>query len=169
MVLTKDEFLVALRGEVRLLLHLMSKADPARLDYRPSAKQRSTLELLQYMTLVGPIHLRGTLDSTFSMDAWRKAWTDGEAAAKTMTFEQVKEAIETQPALYEELLASKTDADFRAEISLFGHKATRGSWMVTLVLNHYAAYRMQLFLYLKASGREDLNTMNLWAGVDGPM
>jgi hypothetical protein len=27
-------------------------------------------------------------------------------------------------------------------------------------------YRMQLFLYLKASGREELNTMNLWAGMD---
>jgi hypothetical protein len=25
---------------------------------------------------------------------------------------------------------------------------------------------MQLFLYLKACGREELSTMNLWAGVD---
>jgi hypothetical protein len=28
------------------------------------------------------------------------------------------------------------------------------------------AYRMQLFLYLKACGREELGTMDLWAGVD---
>jgi hypothetical protein len=27
---------------------------------------------------------------------------------------------------------------------------------------------MQLFLYLKASGREQLGSMNLWAGVDPP-
>jgi hypothetical protein len=34
------------------------------------------------------------------------------------------------------------------------------------VLCGCAAYRTQLFLYLKASGRDELNTMNLWAGVD---
>ena len=38
--------------------------------------------------------------------------------------------------------------------------------LVNLVLCHYSAYRMQLFLYLKACGREELSTMNLWAGRD---
>jgi len=33
----------------------------------------------------------------------------------------------------------------------------------------YAAYPTQLFVYLKACGWQELNTMNLWAGVDGPM
>jgi len=51
---------------------------------------------------------------------------------------------------------------------MFGRKASRGSWIVNLVLCHYAAYGMQLFLYLKASGREGLSTMNLWAGMDAP-
>jgi len=36
------------------------------------------------------------------------------------------------------------------------------------VLNGHAAYRTQLFLYLKACGREELSTMNLWAGADMP-
>jgi hypothetical protein len=49
---------------------------------------------------------------------------------------------------------------------MFGSRASRGAWIVRLVLTHYAAYRMQLFLYLKASGREELNTMNLWVGMD---
>ena len=49
---------------------------------------------------------------------------------------------------------------------MFGRKASRGSTIVSLVLSHYAAYRMQLFLYLKACGREELNTMNLWVGRD---
>jgi hypothetical protein len=34
------------------------------------------------------------------------------------------------------------------------------------VLGQCAAYRTQLFLYLKACGREELNTMNLWVGMD---
>jgi hypothetical protein len=38
-----------------------------------------------------------------------------------------------------------------------------------MVVCGHAAYRTQLFCYLKACGREELNTMNLWAGVDGEM
>jgi hypothetical protein len=36
------------------------------------------------------------------------------------------------------------------------------------VLCSCAAYRTQLFLYLKACGREELNTWNLWVGIDQP-
>ena len=36
------------------------------------------------------------------------------------------------------------------------------------VLCGCAAYRTQLFLDLKACGREELSTMNLWAGMDAP-
>jgi hypothetical protein len=35
-----------------------------------------------------------------------------------------------------------------------------------MVLSGCAAYRAQLFLYLKACGREELGTINLWAGTD---
>jgi hypothetical protein len=36
------------------------------------------------------------------------------------------------------------------------------------VLCSCAAYRTQLFMNLKACGREELSTMNLWAGMDAP-
>jgi hypothetical protein len=166
MVLTKDELINSLKGEVRILLHLASKVDPAKLDYRPTAKQRNMLELLQYMSIVGPIHLRAVKADVFDVDAWRNAWRTEEAVAKAMNLEEVKDAIGKHSALFAELLGSCSDADLRAEIEMFGYKASRGSMIVSLVLSHYAAYRMQLFLYLKASGREELGTMNLWAGID---
>lgn len=166
MVLTKDELIAALQNEVRVLLHLASKVEPAMLDYRPTPKQRSMLELLQYLTIMGPIHLRGVLADTFDVDAWRAAWTAGDAAAKAMNLEEAKDAIGLHSALFADLLGPCSDSDLRAEIQMFGRKASRGSMIVSLVLCHYAAYRMQLFLYLKACGREELSTMNLWAGVD---
>ena len=49
MVLTKTELIASLRNEVRILLHLAGKIDPAALEYRPTAKQRSTFELLKYL------------------------------------------------------------------------------------------------------------------------
>ena len=51
---------------------------------------------------------------------------------------------------------------------MFGSKTTRGAFFVNLVLCGCAAYRTQLFVYLKACGREELGTMNLWAGIDAP-
>ena len=166
MVLTKDELIAALQNEVRILLHLAGKVDTAKLDYRPTPNQRSLLELLQYMTIMGPIHLRAVLADGFDMDAWRKAWGTGEAEAKTLNLEQAMEAIGKQPALFSQLIGSCSDVDLRHEIEMFGNKASRGSTLVNLVLSHYIAYRMQLFLYLKGCGREELNTLNLWAGMD---
>jgi hypothetical protein len=166
MLLTKNEFSGALQNEVRILLHLASKIEPAMLDFRPTPKQRSLLELLQYFTIVGPIHLGAALNSTFDMDAWRTAWRTNEATAKTLDLDRVKTAIAQLPAQFAAMLDTCSDTDLRAEIEMFGHRASRGSWMVNLVLSHYTAYRMQLFLYLKSCGRDELNTMNLWAGMD---
>ena len=166
MVLTKDELIRSLQEEVRILLHLASKIDPATLDYRPTEKQRSLLELLQYLTIMGPIHARAVRAGSLDMDAWRAVWNDGEAAAKAMGLDEVKDAIGKQAALFAEVVGSCSDAGLREEIEMFGGKASRGAWFVRLVLSHYAAYRMQLFLYLKGSGREELNTMNLWVGID---
>jgi len=166
-VLTKEELRSALDSEIRILLHLISKADAAMLDYRPTPNQRSLLELLQYLAIMPAIHTRAILASAFDMDAWRAAWTTGEAAAKAMSLADVTEAIGRQPAMLAEAIGASTDGDLRAEIEMFGHKASRGSRLVHMVLCHYAAYRMQVFLYLKSCGREELNTFTLWVGIDG--
>jgi hypothetical protein len=166
MVLTKDELVAALQSEVRILLHLVSKVDPAELDYRPTPKQRSTLELLQYLTIVGPIHARAVKAGIWDKEAWSEIWRTEEAAASERNLEQIRDAIARHQGLLEKLVRSCSDVDMRAQVELFGTKATRGSWFVSLVLCHYSAYRMQLFLYLKSSGRQELNTMNLWVGRD---
>lgn len=166
MVLTKDELVGKLQNELRILLHLASKVEPAKLDYRPAPKQRTLLELLQYLTIFGPIHLRTIKAGVWNMDVWRDAWRTEEAVAKGRNLEQVKNAIGEQSALFKEQLGSFSDADLRAEMEMFGSKASRGSWLVGMLLCHYVAYRMQLFMYLKACGREELSTVNLWAGMD---
>jgi hypothetical protein len=164
MVLTKSELIASLQQEVRILLHLAGKADRATLNYRPTPKQRSTIELLQYLTIMGPELVRAAQAGTFDP----AAWTNAENAAKTRDFDQAVAAIAAQKEEYARLLGAMSDADFRVEINMFGEKYTRGSFIVNLVLCGCAAYRTQLFLYLKACGREELSTMNLWAGVDAP-
>jgi hypothetical protein len=166
MVFTKDELISALRHEVRILLHLASKVEPAMLGYRPTPKQRSMLELLQYMAIMGPTQIGVIKAGVFNRATLSAAWGPPDAAAKAMTFDQAVSAIQKQSDEYARLLSGWTEADFRGEIDMFGNKSTRGRQLVKLVLNGHAAYRTQLFCYLKSCGREELSTMNLWAGMD---
>jgi hypothetical protein len=165
MVLTKEELIASLQNEVRILLHLCSKIDRSKLDYRPTPKQRSTIELLRYLTIMGPGLVGAIKVGNFDGAAWGAA----VAASNAKNFDQVLASIEAQSAGYAESIGAYSDADLRGEIEMFGRKSSRGSVLVNMVLCGYAAYRTQLFCYLKACGRDELNTMNLWGGVDGPM
>ena len=53
MALTKEELIGSLQNEVRILQHLCTKIEPTMVDYRPTPKQRSTIELLRYLTNMG--------------------------------------------------------------------------------------------------------------------
>ena len=165
MVLTKSELIAALQNEVRILVHLAGKIDRTQLDYRPTPKQRSTIELLKYLSMMGPIVVQYALAATPDP----ALWTTAAQAAEARDFDQTLAAIAAQTEAYATLLADVSDADFRAEVDGFdGTKTSRGALIVNLVLCGCAAYRTQLFLYLKACGREELGTMNLWSGVDAP-
>src|SRR5262245_33035692 len=153
-----------LQKEARILQHLITKIDPAALDYRPTPKQRSTIELLKYLTNMGPALVRYAKGQPLDAGAMSAAIE----AANARSFDETVKALAAHSDLYVELLADMSEDDFRAETNGFdGLPVTRGQFMVFHVLGQCAAYRTQLFLYLKACGREELNTMNLWIGVDG--
>jgi hypothetical protein len=165
MVMTKTELVAALQQEVRILLHLAGKVERSMLDYRPTPKQRSTIELVRYLSMMGPALVDAAKAGTFDS----AAWTAGEQAASARTFDEALAAIAAHTDAYATLLAGVSDDDMRVEIDPFGAgKASRGAFLVTQVLCSCAAYRTQLFLYLKACGREELNTWNLWVGIDEP-
>jgi len=165
MVLSRQELIASLQHEVRILVHLAGKVDRAQLDFRPTPKQRSTLELLRYLSMMGPTIVRYA--KTNSMDP--ALWGDAAKAADARDFDATVAAIAAQADEYAALLGDMTDADFRAEVKGFdGQPVSRGAFIVNLVLCGCAAYRTQLFCYLKACGRDELSTMNLWAGVDAP-
>jgi hypothetical protein len=59
MVLVKSELIAQLQKEVDILVHLSSKIDRSNLDYRPTPKQRSIIELLRYLSIMGPNLVQG--------------------------------------------------------------------------------------------------------------
>ena len=168
MILTKSELISTLQQEVRILLHLAGKIEASMPGYRPTPKQRSTLELLQYLAIMGPTQLTAIERGVFDRPTLSALWTPAVAASAQMSFEQALAAIAQQSDEYARRLGVWSDEEFRKEVDMFGRKSSRGLLVVTQVLSGHAAYRTQLFLYLKACGREELGTMNLWAGADMP-
>ena len=162
MVLTKAELIASLQHEVRILVHLAGKVEAPMLDYRPTPKQRSTIELLRYMSMMGPTVVEGVAAGKFDPPAW----TVAANAAAARGFDETVAVIAAQADVYAAQIEAMSDADLRDELQMFGVTRSRGSHIVNIVLSGHAAYRTQLFIYLKACGRTDLNTMNLWAGMD---
>lgn len=164
MVLTKSELLTALQNEVRILMHLIGKIDRTAIDYRPTAKQRSTLDLLRYLSYMGP-----TLVRMANNQADFGTWKAESEAAEARNFDQTVAIIADQKKTYETLINGMSDETLRSEIDNFdGSKTSRGVFILKYVLQGHAAYRTQLFLYLKSCGREELGTRNLWGGIDAP-
>ncbi len=163
-VLTKDEVIAQFQNEVRILLHLACKIDRSQLDYRPTPKQRSTIELLRYLMNFGPLFVSSIKAGTFDVEKLQAAI----ATANASSFDQVLARIEKHSGQYADLLGGWSEADFRGEIEMFGRKASRATFLLEFVLGGCAAYRMQLFLYLKSCGREELTTVDLWQGIDTP-
>ena len=111
---------------------------------------------------MGPVLVTSALVGNFVQDEW----VARAKAAAELNFDDLVKTLGSQADEYRQLLANEPDATFRKEIEMFGNKATVGSFIVSMVLGGAAAYRTQLFCYLKSCGREELGTANLWRGVD---
>jgi hypothetical protein len=162
MLISKSEFIGKLQHEIQILVHLCSKIEPAMLDYRPTPKQRSTIELLRYLNIMGPVLLPSVIGGAFLVDDWNAA----EARSATLDFPALVAEINTQAAFYASTLEATSEEVLRGEVTMFGNTASRAAHIINFIVCGHAAYRTQLFCYLKACGREELGTMNLWAGAD---
>jgi hypothetical protein len=163
MVLSKSELIASLQNEVRILLHLISKLDESTLDFRPTPGQRSARELVRYLGMMGPTIIRYALAEPPDIEIWMSA----DRAAQEWDFDASVAQIAGQRELYASLLEPVSEETLRSPMVDFdGKPTTRGAFIVNLVLCGYAAYRTQLFLYLKASGQHHLTSANLWSGAD---
>jgi hypothetical protein len=164
-MITKAQLLSSLRHETEVIKHLAGKIPPDRYDYRPSPAQRSTLELLQYMTrmaIVPAIHaVRG---------GWEHA-EELERGAEEVTPASFDAEMDEQLRMLEGLVENEVDereAETKPATMPWGTPTTIGAGLMDMALKCMVAYRMQLFLYVKASGVSDLGPANCWAGVDMP-
>ena len=91
-MITKDQLASSMLRECDICLHLHTKLGPGTLDYRPTSGQRSTLELLQYLSVCGSAGVRCLAESNW------KLFGDYSARAQVMTAAEFPEAMARQKA-----------------------------------------------------------------------
>lgn len=158
----KQALLDSMNLEIKVVKHLASKLKPTEADYRPSAGQRTTLELLRYISYCAVVGTKYALTGK---------WDDAKAlheAADKHTLAEIPAALDREAAALSDLLAPLTDAKLLETDSTLpsGDKVKLFRALMDMPVKWLTAYKMQLFLYLKQNGHAELSTPNLWRGTD---
>src|SRR5579863_1330841 len=161
-MISKQQFTDSCLKEIRIYKHLYGKVLPGTLDFRPTEKQRSLKELLQFIMHSFAMELKGIENGSIG---------DFQAAIK----ESAGTSIENFPEKMDELaqaikaiMETLSNDQLKEEIDLFGRgsQQSRATWLLELILKNLVGYKMQLFLYIKQSGNHDIGTPDLWRGED---
>lgn len=160
-MITKDELLRSMLRECDICAHLFTKVPPGSMDFRFTPAQRSTLELLRYVSFVGI----GATRSILAND-----WAPYQAASKeaaTLAASDIPAALERQKTALAELFAGLTEKDLDRTVKQpWGDTMRVGHAILTLPYASLVAYRMQLFLHAKSAGNASIGTANCWGGRD---
>jgi hypothetical protein len=159
-MITKQQFIDSVLKEIRIMQHLYTKILPGTFDYRPTPKQRSMLELMQYLSHSLIVMVEGIKKGKVENFQQQMEHTH------QMKPEEFPAKMSAQANVVEIILQQMTDEELNEEIDLFsrGMKLSRTLWLFELVLKSMVGYKMQLFLYIKASGNSDIGTRDLWWG-----
>ncbi len=157
-MITKEQYMGALTHELNIIKHLATKVKPGQMSYKPTEKQRTLGELMQYLTYVYSALTEAVVKD--DKDIYMKH----HDAATMPTLENFAELMDKEIAHVTELVTPLTEEQLNKEVDMW---VTRSVAMHLLhALQNATAYKMQMFLYMKASGTENIGTMNVWAGMD---
>lgn len=155
---TKKILMEGITREFEILKHLGSKVTKENATFRLSDAQRSIEELEYYIVSSLPIQVKFMVEWARDMEKYK------DEAQRVTKFTRKRFAIELNKSLKlikKELRTVKGKAR-KEEIEIFGRKGTRGSFLIDYIFSFLWAYKMQLFLQLKASWLTEISTSNLW-------
>jgi hypothetical protein len=159
---SKEQLTNSLVHECNVCKHLYTKLPESGHEYRPTPGQRSSVELMRYLAVIGIASIKGFVEN--SWDAWR-AYT---AEVENMTAEEFPAAMDRQIERIRETLGALTDEQLATQEAKLPTGATTnlGAAIIDGSLKWLTAYKMQLFLYAKAAGAHQISTSNCWGGID---
>lgn len=162
-MISREELIESMIHEINVAKFIGTRIPVGRVNWRPTPKQRSVLELMQYLTRAGAgttlTLVNGNRDHVEAM--MKKA-----QEVTPLTFAR---AMDEQAAIIRKTLGAVSHARLaneRTTLPWGGPQTGLGSAILNTALKFLTAYRMQLFLYAKQLGRDELGTAQAWAGRD---
>lgn len=163
-MISKQFLLDGMLHECTVTQHLFSKFRPDGFDYRPSGEQRTTTDLLRYLSVIG---IAGT--TCIAEQDWKRF---GEFTARSAALAPADfvPAMDRQKAELVAFFAGVTEQDLETRQGALpgGAKLPLGAALMNGPFKWLTAYKLQLFLYAKAAGARDIGTLNAWQGKDKP-
>ncbi len=161
-MISKEQIAASMMFECDVAKHLYTKLTPQAYDYKPTGGQRSTVELLRYLSICGIAGIQSLAKSD-----WKTFTTYADRAAK-MKAEEFPAAMDVQKTEIEDFFKSVTERDLETKDALLPLGGTQllGQAILNLPYKWLAAYKLQLFLYAKATGASEIGTANAWMGID---
>lgn len=156
----------AIVKEMEICKRLYTKIPHDKMDFRPKEETRSVFELLQYLSFAGTAMLNYWLkeeDPNFGT-----FWGRQITAAQQMQHEQFLPLMDDQIEMVKNLFDQITEEDLhQKEVSYpWGAKAPLGEAIITTTIKWLAAYKLQLFLYVKLCTDQKLGTADAWVLTD---
>ena len=162
-MISKKQLLDLMILECNICKKLFKKIPKTKMNYRPGKNMRNTIELLRYISFCGTECTR-----IFVLDAMKtQNWDPYMAAAeksKSMKPAQFLKSMDAQIRDIKKLFAGISEKDFaNRKVMLFSKKKMPlGEALMHTAVRFMSGYRMQLFLYAKASGNSKLGTKDCW-------
>lgn len=160
----KHQLLQNLQREIFLLKQLAPLIEERDLDFRPAEKMRSTMELMQYLSGIGATMLRWFVINDLTPEEWVKI----REYRKTLTLENFKDRLDEQMEDIVKYMNMINEEDLvKVEVMLPSkEKMVLGTAIINAPIKWLAAYRMQLFMYLKMNGRSEISTREAWTVIE---
>jgi len=159
----KEHLLLNISRELMLLKQLTPYIQQKDLDYRPTEKVRSTYELMQYLSTIGSYMMRWIVKNDINDEVRLQI----REYRSTLTIENFNERIDRQWEEIQSYMAiiSEEDLLLKEAVLPTKEKMPLGAAIISAPIKWLAAYRMELFVFLKMNGHTELSTKEAWTIV----
>jgi len=157
----KQFLLNAIIKEMKICRRLYTKIPMENMNFKPKETTRSVLEILQYLSFIGTSMLKYW--SQEDEADFGKFFKSLAIAAGSLSPDQFLTTMDEQIKTVKDLFAqiSETDLYNKQVICPWGVMAL-GEAIVETEIKWLAAYKLQLFLYIKLSTDQPLATPDAW-------
>ena len=157
----KQYLLNAIIKEMKICRRLYTKIPVEKMNFRPRHHTRSILEILQYLSFIGTAMLKyWSQEDETDFGKFFKSLT---SASLNLTSDQFLPAMDEQIKIVTDLFneISETDLYDKQVMCPWGAMAL-GEAIIETEIKWLAAYKLQLFLYIKLSTDHSIATPDAW-------